>query len=129
LVFFVDRSLGEIDVPQALRAAGAVVAVHSDYFADDAPDTHWLRVAGHQGWVVLTKDHGIRKRHVERQAIIQGRVKAFFLVPRKVTGAVQGQLFVRALRKMWRLAAGHPAPFIGFVYSNGVAKIVERPRG
>jgi hypothetical protein len=128
LVLFVDRSLGEIDVPQALRAAGAIVAVHSEYFADNAPDERWLRIVGHQGWVVLTKDHGIRKRHVERRAMVEGKVKAFFLVPRKVTGAAQGALFVRALKKMGKLAAGNPAPFIAFVYPSGVAKIVERPK-
>jgi hypothetical protein len=112
LVLFVDRSLGDIDVPQALQAAGAVVAKHSDYFRDNLPDESWLKIAGHQGWIVLTKDHGIRKRHVERQAIIKGNVKAFFLVPRKLTGETQGALFVRALRRIGRLATGNAAPFL-----------------
>jgi hypothetical protein len=108
LVVFVDRSLGKHDVPDVLKSAGAVVAVHSDYFADNAPDVYWLKIVGHQGWAVLTKDHAIRKRLIERKAIVDGNVKAFFLVPRKLTGVKNGEILARAIPRIGKLCTGNP---------------------
>ena len=50
LVFFVDRSLGKRDVPEALRRAGETVEIHDDHFAPDAKDADWLSVVGTRGW-------------------------------------------------------------------------------
>jgi hypothetical protein len=46
------------------------VEVHDDHFAPDAPDAVWLRVVGERGWVVLTKDERIRRRPLEREALL-----------------------------------------------------------
>ena len=37
-VFFLDRCLGRHVVADALKAAGAEVKVHADFFLEDAPD-------------------------------------------------------------------------------------------
>jgi hypothetical protein len=128
VIFFVDRSLGEIDVPTVLKAAGATVAVHSDLFPDDAPDRLWLTECGRRGYIVLTKDHRIRTHAIERRAIIQHKVKAFFLVPRKLTGVQNGAILAKALEKMRRVCTGNPPPFIALVHDNSRVKIVERPK-
>jgi hypothetical protein len=38
--FFIDRSPGAHDVPDALRAAGALVEIHDDHVAPDTPERH-----------------------------------------------------------------------------------------
>lgn len=43
----------------------------------DTPDVVWLRMAGEQGWLVITRDQHIRRRPYERQVIEQARVGAF----------------------------------------------------
>jgi len=128
LIFFVDRSLGEIDVPTVLRNAGATVAVHSDLFPDDAPDRLWLTECGRRGYIVLTKDHRIRTHELERRAIIRHNVRAFFLVPRRLTGKQNGAVFAKALEKMRRFCAGNKPPFIAFVYANSTVKLIQRPK-
>ncbi len=68
--FLIDRSLGSRDVPEALRAAGALVEVHDDHFAQDAEDAVWLPAVGAQGWIVLTKDIRIRRHPLELSALM-----------------------------------------------------------
>jgi hypothetical protein len=128
LIFFIDRSLGEIDVPTVLRAAGATVAVHSDLFRDNAPDELWLTECGRRGYIVLTKDNRIRTHAIARAAIVRHKVQAFFLVPRKLKGTQNGEIFAKALDRMKRFCTGNNPPFIALVYETGAVKLIERPR-
>ena len=82
LFFFVDRSLGRKIIPEVLRAAGAEVRVHDEFFPQDAKDEVWLGEVGRRGWVVLTKDKHIRYRQVEIQALLAAKVRAFVLTAR-----------------------------------------------
>lgn len=75
--FFIDRSLGSRDVPEALRAAGARVEVHDDHFDQDAEDAIWLPEVGGRGWLVLTKDIRIRRHPLELSALMNAGVGAF----------------------------------------------------
>lgn len=78
-VFFLDRSLGKIRIATALRQAGAIVHIHDDYFPPNAKDEDWLTQVGLNGWIVLTKDHRIRYRNIERTALMRAGVGAFIL--------------------------------------------------
>lgn len=111
-VFFVDRSLGRIVVPAALRAAGATVVVHDDVFGADTPDEVWLEQAGGQGWIVLTQDQQIRYRATELQALLAAGVIAFVVVATGANGAELGALLVRALRRMRAIAAAEARPAV-----------------
>ena len=108
--FFIDRSLGQKIVAQALRDAGATVVVHDDRFPPDAPDEDWLHEVGQRGWIVLTKHKMIRYRDTERVAIIRAGVRAF----------------VRALPAIVRLLARRRPPFIATITSGGsISQVFE----
>lgn len=79
--FFVERSLGKGILVAALRARGLNVVVHDEILPQDALDPVWLRLAGREGWIVLTKDGRIRYREIERTALIESRVRAFIHRP------------------------------------------------
>ena len=68
--FFVDRSLGRA-LGAKLRAAGWNVELHDEHFPENAKGEEWLVEVGAKGWVVLTKDKAIRKKAVEKQAVIE----------------------------------------------------------
>ena len=85
-VFFVDRSLGKHDVPNALRAAGARVGVHDDHFPQDAPDEVWLPAVGRNGWAVLTSDDRIRYRQAEKSAATTAGVALFIFTGKSAGG-------------------------------------------
>ena len=71
---FLDRSLGRVQVPTLLRAAGLRVRTLAEEYGvpDDETiaDLEWLAHAGRSGWPVLMKDERIRYRAAEKDAVI-----------------------------------------------------------
>jgi predicted nuclease of predicted toxin-antitoxin system len=123
-VFFLDRSLGKEKVAGALRAAGAHVEIHDLHFSPDARDDDWLQEVGRRGWVVLTKDKHIRRRATELAALRNARVSAFVLTSGNLTGEEMAAAFVRALKRMRRVAAQNRPPFIATVTRDGSVSIL-----
>jgi predicted nuclease of predicted toxin-antitoxin system len=123
-VFFLDRSLGKNRVATALRQAGATLHIHDDYFPPDAKDEDWLAEAGQRGWIVLTKDHRIRYRHVERLALMRAGVAAFILTLGDLQGEEMAQIFVKALPRITRFLKHHTKPFIAKVARDGSVSLL-----
>jgi hypothetical protein len=46
-------------------------SVYGEEPAQKLPDEVWLRDAGANGWIVLTKDDAIRRRPAEREALTE----------------------------------------------------------
>jgi predicted nuclease of predicted toxin-antitoxin system len=128
IVFFIDRSLGRRVVSQALRACGETVIVHDDRFPQDAHDRVWLREAGAQGWVVLTKDSKIRYRQNEITEILSARVRSFVLVSRNLLGSEMARIFAKALPAMKKVCASQPAPFIAHVWRDGKVVVMAKAK-
>jgi hypothetical protein len=126
-VFFIDRSLGSIVVPEALRHAGVQVEIHASHFADNTRDIDWLSHVGQQGWIVLMKDKHIRSRPHERQALIYAGVRAFVLVAGNISGQEMGQSFVNALPAMYDLLTQRATPFIAQITRQGRISTVSPP--
>jgi len=76
---FIDRSLGRIQVPGLLRAAGLRLVTLAEHFGTPADekvaDTTWLAEVGQRGWVALMKDENIRRNRAERMAVKQYAVR------------------------------------------------------
>jgi hypothetical protein len=125
LTFFVDRSLGARDVPEALRAAGTLVEVHDDHFAPDTPDTIWLAEVGARGWVVLTKDSRIRRHPLELQSLLAADVAAFMLTATDLTGADMGRVLVTAIPRLTTLVRSRARPFIATISRQGQVTIIQ----
>jgi hypothetical protein len=94
-VFFLDRSLGGRIVFEELRAQGEAVEAHDKHFPQDASDVQWLGDVGRKGWVVLSKDDRIRLNDLERAALVEAGVAAFFLGRRDLTGGGVRQSIAR----------------------------------
>jgi predicted nuclease of predicted toxin-antitoxin system len=128
-VFFLDRSLGKIRIATALRQAGAIVHVHDDYFPPDAKDETWLSYVGQHGWIVLTKDHRIRYRNLERAALMNAGVAAFILTAGDLQGEEMALIFVKALPAIAKFLTKHRKPFIAKVARNGsVSMLLQEDR-
>lgn len=102
-VFLVDQCLGRVTVAAALAAAGQRVELLTDHFSPDTADEEWLATAGQREWVVLTKDRHFRKRPLELQAIINGKVRAFVLSAADLRGEQQADAIATALAKILRV--------------------------
>ena len=118
-IFFLDRSLGKKRIATALRQAGASLHIHDDHFPPDAKDEDWLTKVGQRGWIVLTKDHRIRYRQVERLALMRAGVAAFILTSGDLQGEEMAQIFVKALPRITRFLQKHRKPFIAKITKDG----------
>ena len=123
-VFFLDRSLGKKRVATALRQAGATLHIHDDHFSPDARDEDWLTEAGQRSWIVLTKDHRIRYRHVERLALMRAGVAAFILTSGDLQGEEMAQIFVKALPRITRFLQKYTKPFIAKIAKDGSGSLL-----
>ena len=99
----------------ALRRAGATVHVHDDHFPPAAKDEEWLTQAGQKNWIVLTKDHRIRYRNLERAALMKAGVGAFVLTAGDLKGDEMAQIFVKALPAISKFLRKHRSPLIAKV--------------
>jgi hypothetical protein len=129
IVFFIDRSLGGKTVPEALRAIGLQVEIHSDHFPDDAPDILWLQVCGQHHWVVLAKDRNIKRNPLEREALFNAGLAAFFLTKADMTGEETIQAIVTGLPRIANLLASERRPFIARILPDGRVELWLNHKG
>jgi hypothetical protein len=123
--FFVDRSLGK-SIVEALRAQGLTVHSMADIYGEDEAqrlaDEVWLRDAGKNDWIVLTKDDAIRRRPAERDALTEAAVRAFCLTTAQLRGAEQINRFVRNRHRILNQARKQ-GPYIFGVYESGLKRL------
>jgi len=85
------------------------------------PDEEWLRIAGEQDWVVVTKDRKIRSRPGERKALVDARVRCFCATAAgNYTQWELLKLFVAQWDNMEQIALHVPGPYIYAVTRTGV---------
>ena len=100
IVIFVEASIGSKKLCDRLREVGATVKILTDHFKEDEKDEVWLRHAGANGWAVLMKDEAIRKRAVELDALIQGKVAAFAFASGSLSGDIMADALAKAFDKI-----------------------------
>lgn len=127
--FFIDRSLGK-SIAEGLRACGLTVhtmaSVYGEGRAQRLPDQVWLRAAGGNGWIVLTKDDAIRRRPAERDTLLRAGVRVFCLTNAQLRGAEQTARFIHNRHRIIRQART-PGPYIYGVYERRIARLWPRP--
>ena len=124
VTILVDECLGRYAVPEALKAAGARVLLHWEMFPSGVDDEEWLRsLAGRPDISVISKDRQIRKRTLEHEAVIAGRVRLFTLASSGMNSKEQAEAFVRALPRILRCSR-QPGPFVAVVTASGAVRIV-----
>jgi hypothetical protein len=83
-------------VPEALRAAGVEIRVHDELFSQGTEDIVWLRDAGSNRWIVITRDDRIRYNQLEKQAVIAARLRFFSITSSSLTGEEAAALILSA---------------------------------
>lgn len=123
--FFVDRSLGK-SIVEGLRAVGLTVHSLAEVYGEQPgqllADEVWLRDAGQNDWIVLTKDDAIRRRPAERDALTEAAVRVFCLTNRHLRGTEQTERFVSNRHRILRQAR-KPGPYIYGVYKQGLKRL------
>jgi PIN like domain len=125
-----DRSLGSIQVPTLLRAAGlrlhTLVDVYGSPADEDVEDPDWLSLAGQRGWPVLMKDQRIRYRPAEREAVIANGVQAFCLSGGNLKAASMADRFLQVLDKITEICRT-PGPALHVISASSIRKVLLDP--
>ncbi|NOT49597.1 MAG: hypothetical protein HOP17_17875 [Acidobacteria bacterium] len=121
LEIFIDRSLGK-KIALPLELAGAIVHLHDDHFAQNVEDQVWLSAVGKQGWLVLTKDQRIRRRPLERDALMNANLKVFCFMSGNISFAEMADIIAKALPAVKNLADNTSPPFIAGIYKDSRVK-------
>jgi hypothetical protein len=123
---FVDRSLGRVQVPQLLRAAGLRLVTLAEHYgrpADESvADVVWLEEAGRQAWVVLMKDERIRRRPTEKAMLVRAAVRCFVITRGDLRAEQMARRFLTNLAGMER-ACSEPGPFIYAVHEARIERL------
>jgi hypothetical protein len=80
-----------------------------------------------RGWVILTKDKNIRRRHGEREAVLTSNARIITLSSGNMTGAEMSTLFVGRLGEMEALASGQAPPFVAVLAPDGLKVVIAPP--
>src|SRR5215211_7769760 len=110
-MIFIDRSIPK-GVAEALKQVRDDVIWLEDKFPHDVTDAEWLREAGAQGWIVISRDKKIRSRPGERRALVENGVGCFSITqkqPLNKWGYLK--LIVATLDEMERRFAATKKPF------------------
>lgn len=110
---FIDRCAWSRRLGEALKQADIPFIAHHERFAPACPDSEWLAVAGHEGWIVLTRDQAIRRKPNELQAFRDAKVVMFALASGNATAEDTARLVVELYPRILRKArdAKPPAMF------------------
>jgi hypothetical protein len=92
---------------------------HGAHFHPGEVDTVWLPHACKEGWIVLTKDKGIRYNQLEIAAIVANNGREFFFRSGNWSGTKMAEILSKALPKMKRMAKKVYAPFIASLTEAG----------
>ena len=117
--------MGRYIVANILRAHGISVEIHDDHFVPTEEDTVWTRSVGARGWVVLSKDNNIRKRELERRAMIEANVSAFWLGRADISGAEIAAIFRAAIPKINSALDSASGPVRGIIHRDATIVLLD----
>lgn len=117
--------MGSKVVANALREHGFSVELLEDRFTNDAADEEWLPKVGERGWLILTKDDKIRRRPVERDALLRSGARAFILPSGNMSGKEMAATVVNALPSIQRFVDKNQPPFIARITRSGDVRKIE----
>jgi predicted nuclease of predicted toxin-antitoxin system len=132
LVLFLDRALGKHKVANILlnsqdKYEGIEVVVHclDDFFPPDTPDENWLKHAGENSWIVITKDKKIRYRKPEFEMVRKHNVRMFTLTSGNITAEDIGDILSKSIPAIAKFVRTTEPPFIATISKTGILRNIE----
>lgn len=116
LRFFLDRGLGSLVVPRALRAANWDLETMDERYGSDRsqeiPDTQWIEEATLAGDVLLCKDLAIARNTLEAQVIYMTSARVFALSKANLAGPVMAQWYLDNEARIVTAALRAKGPYV-----------------
>lgn len=121
--YFIDRSLGRLELPSRLRVAGLRVVTLAEHYGipqdETVTDEIWIADSARLGWVALMKDDKIRRRPAERAAIQRHSARCFCLANANITMSDAADRYLNNMPAIWE-ACALPGPFLYAVHATRI---------
>lgn len=108
-----------------LRSVGATVEHVGKAFPFGTEDHVWLSECGKRGWIILTRDKGIRRRRLEIDSIRDHGAAAFCLIATDTTAKETADIIIPLVQKFVNMSVSEPKPFL---YTFGRARRPSKVR-
>lgn len=109
-----------------MREAGASIVTPFEAGLTGSTDEKWLAAIGQKQWLALMRDQNIRRRALERRALVAAGVGAFICTAGEATAVEVRVVVLAVLHKMINIAASESRPFI-FTFGLG-GRLRQIPR-
>lgn len=123
---FIDRSLGRLQVPALLRAAGLRLVTLAERYGipedETIEDVRWLRDVGERGEVAFKKDERIRYNPAEKATVIRFAVRGFYLTRQDLSAQAMADRYLHNLDAITAACAA-PGPFLYAVNQRDIRRI------
>jgi hypothetical protein len=120
---FVDRSLGAVQLPALLRAAGLQLTTMREHYGEAlgqmTADPDWIALTAQQRLDRFHKDAAIRRNELERQSVLASGARLFCVPRADITAEQLARRYLANLPAIAR-AACQPGPYIYGVYPNDI---------
>lgn len=127
LQFFLDRGLGSLIVPSALRARGWSLTTMDERYGPERSqavfDEDWISDAANRGEVLLCKDRAIARNVAEARAVYMHDARLFALARADLPGPAMVELLLAAQQRLFRMARGARGPYVVSVSPNGLRRL------
>jgi hypothetical protein len=127
--FFLDRSLGRVAVPAALREDGWDVVTLAEHYGmpkdEEVADTEWIADAASRDWPILMKDKRIRHRSAEIGAVVTHKAKCFVITRGDLTSADMVSRLLANKQAIFRTSA-LTGPYIYSVQQDRLDRLFPR---
>jgi hypothetical protein len=123
---FLDRSVGRIQLPALLRAAGIELVTLAEHYgmpADEkVEDTTWLQDTAAFGWACVAKDERIRRRPAEKLAVQRHGARMFYFTRGDLTAQ---QMADRIIANVDAIADAcrEPGPFVYVIHPRRIERM------
>ena len=123
--YFFDTNLSP-SLVRGLSEFGEDVTHLKEHFREDTPDATWLQSIGQRGWILITRDKAITRKPIERQAIRDHDVGAFFLLGKDMDRWAQVRQIIISWHRIKEFSSKTRRPF-AFMVSRSGRKIDSLP--
>lgn len=127
--FFIDRSLGRVAVPAALRDDDWDVVTLAEHYGmprdEEVADTEWIADAASRDWAILMKDKRIRHRSAEIEAVVRHKAKCFVITRGDLASADMASRLITNKQAIFR-TAGLPGPYIYSVQQDRLDRLFPK---
>lgn len=128
--FFLDRGLNAESIAAALRGAGLDCQTMDDRYGQEAgkhiEDPQWITEATEDGLILLHKDKKIRRRPIEKAALIESEARSFAMANGNITGAEIVARFINNLPRMLNVIERRGGPYFYHVHAHKITKMSLR---